>query len=1032
MNAPGPECDGNSVTMLAFSSGNVELAKFFLENGGEPSTVNEEGDNCFTLACEHGHVKLIEMLLEKGLVKLFGPMDEEGNGALHLAAQGHVDTLKLLLDKGAFINVPAAESKATALHMAVMSAKVDNVKLLLSKGADASKVTVSGLTPLMCCCNGDIDTKAALEMAALLLDAKADVNKAGLNSTTAYDLAEASGSYAVARFLLSRGAVPKAIPANTAGIDTFNSTIYYQAGQVPVARTRAASVVLGNMLYLGGGIRARPVEELEAELMQRGDEEIDEMSMMPFAPLADLYSADLTKIGMKPLIADLSKAKATFGSKLKVSTKLKGDHVEVSDDNTIVVAYVEEDCCGSSDCTDAECHEKGEKKEGDDKEKKEHEHEENIGNAHSFVTSVMAEESFTAEHTAIAYFEVTVTANVENPLAQPFLSVGFTSEANEWEFEKHPGWTSTSIGYHSDDGRVRVLAEDEEEDSPWIGQRWGLGDTIGAGYIFETKETFFTLNGRFLGIPLSSDDFSGDDIRPIVGASSDGVKLSVNFGSSPFRFNFHAPTITWTKLNDLPDTYLALLPLPGSTDELLVIPDSTKAVYHYNPSTQVVQVKECKASKIPSIPLHAEHSVNIVGNKVVLFARQETILEPTKGKNGLLMILDLATLAWNNVLSPINIAQKKLVKAIADLNAQLSATAIGNNYYILSPEKAYTLNLANLSLTNVKMAGLPGNEDMGFTAYDQNRAFAFALAPNMTVYRFHLLDAATKQWLLPRFTPSVIEPVVGKSIVQHDGTFFAFGGFSSSTASVKSFFSSFKMASSAQQGIATAFNAPDSFSDAKVVVGSATYQVHKVIASVRSSVLAAAFANSDSFTAPESLNAEAAHAVLKYLYSDSVDISLVSAKDYKAVVEAVKALAPEHEDRIVEELMFSVTLTRSTFNRDILTALSKFESLSDITIETNGAPIKAHRVILANRGLKDKVGSGSSFKLEFPEESVKQFVTALYAVCDYNIAAAPRSTHEDLISIGKTLSCPCLERCITVAKTISVPHDEDVPAATPL
>lgn len=155
LNAPAPEMDGNSVLMLAFDAGNVEMAKYIMENGGDPTTVNEEGESCFVLACQNGHVKLVELLLEKGVVKLFGPVDESGNGALHLAAQGHVDTLKLLLEKGAFINVPASESKATALHMAVMAGRVENVKLLLEKNADVAKMTSSGLTPLMYCADLD-------------------------------------------------------------------------------------------------------------------------------------------------------------------------------------------------------------------------------------------------------------------------------------------------------------------------------------------------------------------------------------------------------------------------------------------------------------------------------------------------------------------------------------------------------------------------------------------------------------------------------------------------------------------------------------------------------------------------------------------------------------------------------------------------------------------------------------------------------------------------------------------------------------
>lgn len=1022
--------------MLAFEAGQLEIAKYLLENGGEASTINEEGDNCFTIACNQGHVPLVAMLMDKAIVKLFGAMDEAGNGALHLAAQGHVDTLKYLLEKGAFVNVPSAESKATALHMAIMSGKVDNVKLLLSKGADVSKVTASGLTPLMCCCS-EVPTSEAIEMATLILDAKADINKVAPFGATAYDIAESVGAFGIARFLLERGATPKGTPANTIGVDTFNTTVYFQAGEVPPARTRAASVVIGNTLFLGGGIRTRSVAELESELLDRPeDEEFDEASIMPFAAQSDLYSADLSKISIQPLVKDLTTIK---GLTAGMSTKLKGDHVSV-ENNVISVTFVD-DCCGSDDCTDDACA----KKESEDKKEEEEHHEhkpahsEDGDNAHAFVTSVLAEESFTAESTSVAYFEVTVvsTKSVEEQKKQEVVaSVGFTSIAGEWEFEKHPGWTESSIGFHSDDGRARVLSEEEEEEQeiPWTGHRWGVNDTVGVGHIFATGETFFTLNGRFLGVPVAAESFGGSDLRAVVGAGSDGIKLVVNFGARPFRFNFHASTVTWTKLPNLPGTYLALLPVVGSTNEILVVPDSTKSVFHYNIETHVVAVKECKAAKISEIPLHAEHSINVVGNKVVLFARQETILAPTKSKNGLLMVLDLATLSWNNLLAPINIAQKKLVKSLSDIESQLSATAVGNSYYIFSAEKAYTLNLANLSLTALKLAGLPGNEDMGFYPYAENRVLNFSLSPNMLTYRFHLIDVATKQWYLPRFSPCLYEPIVGKAIAQYNGKFFSFGGFSSTTSAVKDFFVSYSANTTANpapvRGLAAAFNSQE-YSDATVVVGDVTFNVHKVVASARSSVLAKAFAEGSAFTAPAGIEAVAAQAVLKYLYSDSIDIALVTAKNFKAVTDAVRALAPEQENRLLEELLFSTTETASTFDQDILAALSKFENLADLTIENNGAAVKAHRVILASRsaGLKEKIGSGSSIKLEFSSEAVKAFVSALYAVCSFDIAQAPRSTWDELTAIGQQLNTCCLDRCVLAAKSVFA---DEVPTATAL
>jgi ankyrin repeat protein len=1019
LNAPAPETGGTSALMLAFEAGNYEMAKFFLENGGEASTVNEEGESCFSIACAEGHVKLVELLLEKGAVKLFGPIDDAGNGALHIAAGGHIDTLRLLLDKGAFINVPTAESKSTALHMAVVAGKVDNVRLLLEKGADVGKLTAAGLTPLMCACEG-LEPAVAIEVATLLLNGKADVNKAAPFGSTAYDIAAAEGSFHLARFLLEHGAVPKGVPSNTVGIDGFSVQPYYQVGDVPCARTRGSSIVLGDHLYMGGGLRTRSVQELEAEIMATMSEEgaeLDESNMMPFAALSDIYTADLTKISQQPLVADLSKLKASFGATINLSKQLKGEHLSVDDSHVVSVKF-EADCCSHDEEGKPQC------VAGDDECTKDEEE-------HDFVTSILAEEGFTAEKTPIAYYEVTLLSESEiSPAFRLEVSVGLTSEAGEWEFMRHAGWTISSIGYHSDDGRARVLVEDEEQDIPWVGQPYGLGDTVGVGYIFATKETFFTLNGRFMGIPLSDEEFSGEEVRPVIGVATNGLKFKANFGLEPFRFNFHVPTISWKKLKDLPNNIVSLLPLPGSTEEMLVITDSTKAVYHYNPVTEVVQVKECKAGKLTGIPLHAEHVVQTVGNKVVVFVRQEALLEPGKRKNGLLFVLDLATHTWTDILAPIGMAQKKLSKALTDMNAVLSAGVLGGNFYIFSPEKAYQLNLANLTLTAIKIANLPPNEDIAFTPLegDANRSLAYGLGPSMNQYRFNVLDIAAKQWYVPRFALSLLEPLVGRAMAAHNGKYFVFGGFTSVLSTSRNYFWSFTNQTGPARGLAAAFD-DATYSDFSVVVGARTLSLHKAILAARSSVFAALFAASPelaTYTVPAELHAESAIAALKYLYSDSIDITLVSAKDHKTVLAAAIALAPNQERRLMEELLFTHSLTRSTLDADLVALKDQF---ADLTVEANGGSFKAHRVILASRSaaLKEKI-SGNSLKLEHSLAATQTFAHALYAICSFNLASVPRTQWDELLTIGKALNTCCLDKAILAAQAISV-NPDDAPLA---
>lgn len=1022
LNAPAPEMDGTSALMLAFEAGNYEMAKFFLENGGEASTINDDGDNCFSIACAEGYVKLAELLLEKAAVSLFGPIDDAGNGAIHIAAGGHLDTLDLLLKKGAFVNVPTAETKSTALHMAIVASKPENVKLLIEKGADVSKMTAAGMTPLMCCCEG-VEPAVAMEMATLLINAKADVNKVTPYGATAFDIAAAEGSYDVARFLLEKGATPKGLPANTIGMDGFSLQPYYQVGDVPCSRTRASTLVLGNHLYLSGGLRSRSVDELEVELMATMNDpnaaaDFDESSILPFAPMSDIYTADLSQISQQPLVQDLAKLKACFNPVFNLSKQLKGDHLTV-ENNLVTIKYVSE-CCSLEAEGQAAC-ESGEKECTKD-----------AACSEPFVTSVLAEESFTAERGPVAYYEVTLLADSAIPKGERLeVSVGLTSEANEWEFARHAGWTASSVGYHSDDGRARVLVEDEEQDIPWVGQPYGLGDTVGVGYLFASKETFFTLNGRFLGMPLSSSEFNGEDIRAVIGVATDGVKLKANFGTEAFRFNFHVPTISWKKLKDLPDNVVALLPLEDSTEEMLIVTDSAKSVCHYNPTTEVVSIKECKAGKLTQIPMHAEHVVQKIGNKVVIFVRQEALLFPEKRKVGALLVLDLATHTWTDVFAPIGMAQKKLIKALTDLNAVLSAGVIANNFYIFAPGKAFMLNLANLTLVAVKINGLPPNEDISFTSLpgEAPRALAYGLGPSMSQYRFNVVDTAAKQWYVPRFSLSMLEPLVGRSIAFHNGKYYSFGGFTSALSTSRNYFLSFSNQTGPARGLAAAFD-DATLSDIKVTVGARELKLHKAILSARSSVfnkMLSENAGLDAYTVPNTLHEASAAAVLKYLYTDAVDITLVTSNDYKTVVAALKELAPEHDHRLIEELLFPCTLTKSTMDADLVALLTK-ETFADLTVETNHGSLKAHRVVLAARSsaLKDKIGTANSLKLAHNLAPTQQFVTALYALCSYNLALAPRATWDEIAAIGKDLSTCCLDKAILVASTITV---DDTPTA---
>lgn len=58
-----------------------------------------------------------------------------------------------------------------------------------------------------------------------------------------------------------------------------------------------------------------------------------------------------------------------------------------------------------------------------------------------------------------------------------------------------PGWDQTSYGYHGDDGHFFCSSGHGRE----YGPTFDIGDTIGCGINFVTREIFFTRNGQNLG-----------------------------------------------------------------------------------------------------------------------------------------------------------------------------------------------------------------------------------------------------------------------------------------------------------------------------------------------------------------------------------------------------------------------------------------------------------------------------------------------------------------------------------------------------
>jgi hypothetical protein len=160
----------------AATTGNLNRVRAHLERGDDTCRPDKNGYTPLDLACQNGHLKVVQLLLSKGAsvnssVGSVTPL-------LCAVSAGHLDIVKLLLRSGANVN-GGKNSQQTPLHTAVKKSNAAMASLLLAKGANLSFRDADGRTPL----HYAVDASSS-EIAALLLDKGADVNAGDYSGKT--------------------------------------------------------------------------------------------------------------------------------------------------------------------------------------------------------------------------------------------------------------------------------------------------------------------------------------------------------------------------------------------------------------------------------------------------------------------------------------------------------------------------------------------------------------------------------------------------------------------------------------------------------------------------------------------------------------------------------------------------------------------------------------------------------------------------------------------------------------------------------
>ena len=187
----------------------AELQKGFTPNTQDPTT----GGTALMAAARNADPQVSAILLAAGAKA--DVRDKNGATALHAAAAANnPKVLELLLQAGADINARTSSGNS-ALHSLASShgsgSGKDAFALLLRAGADVNLRNEYGATPLMHIMPGvsvGNQQESKLELARIMLDAKADINARDTEGRGALDDAILGGSEVAVRFLLQAGATP--------------------------------------------------------------------------------------------------------------------------------------------------------------------------------------------------------------------------------------------------------------------------------------------------------------------------------------------------------------------------------------------------------------------------------------------------------------------------------------------------------------------------------------------------------------------------------------------------------------------------------------------------------------------------------------------------------------------------------------------------------------------------------------------------------------------------------------------------------
>lgn len=200
INKPLENC-GNTLLEYAVMSDSIEVAEFLINNGADIYLcTSEDWDSLIDLAALSGNLNIIKFFLENGFNR--NVFLEDGS-LMSAAVNNYAEVARYLINQGKDINMHDSSSSMTALRMAAQMHSAECVELLCNMGADTEAESDYGTALLGAVSAGD------LEIVKILVNHGANVNYVNNDGSTPYEMAVYKGYEDIAEYLLKRGADSK-------------------------------------------------------------------------------------------------------------------------------------------------------------------------------------------------------------------------------------------------------------------------------------------------------------------------------------------------------------------------------------------------------------------------------------------------------------------------------------------------------------------------------------------------------------------------------------------------------------------------------------------------------------------------------------------------------------------------------------------------------------------------------------------------------------------------------------------------------